>query len=40
MCSEIAHSDALGARCEVDSKELCTRLVNVDELEYHEKDGN
>ena len=38
MCSEIAHSDALGASCEVDLKDLCARLVNVGELDDHEKE--
>ena len=38
MCSEIAHSDALGACYEVDSKDLCARLVNVGELEDHERE--
>ena len=38
MSSEIAHSDARGASCEVDSKGLCARLVNVGELEDHEKE--
>ena len=38
MCSEIAHSDALGASCEVDSKDSCARLENVGELKDHEKE--
>ena len=29
MCSEIAHEDALGASCKVDSEDLCARWVNV-----------
>ena len=33
-----AHSHALGASCEVDSKDLCSTLENVGELEDHEKE--